>query len=172
MTAAAVILPEGFPTDALRDSKRLSANRRAALDILIREQAVAWGIGWVSPKDIDRINILQASLLAMRRAYQAMLKKGEIDPADVAMLLVDGNQFPPIEERPLYAVIKGDGAIPEIMAASIIAKEARDSWMCTIARRYPHWEFEKHKGYPTKRHKELCRIHGRSPIHRRSFKSV
>ncbi len=167
VTAAAVILPEDFPVDRLRDSKRLSAKRRAELDLLIRERAVSYGIGWASPRTIDSINILQASLLAMRRAYENMLLHApEITPV---MALVDGNQFPnlPIET---IAVIKGDSAVPEIMAASIIAKEARDAWMVKAAKRYDRWELDKHKGYPTKRHKQLCAEHGISPIHRRSFR--
>ncbi len=167
VTAAAVILPDDFPKDRLRDSKKLSPKKRAELNILIKEEAISWGIGWASPRTIDSINILQASLLAMRRAYDEMVvRNGHIPPY---IACVDGNQFPPLSIH-MYAIIKGDSALPEIMAASIIAKEARDSWMIKISQRYDRWDFEKHKGYPTKRHKELCTAHGISPIHRRSFR--
>jgi ribonuclease HII len=167
VTAAAVILHEDFPVDLLDDSKKLSAKKRALLDVMIREQALAWGIGWVSPKSIDEMNILQASLLAMERAYGTMCRTFGID--DAQLLLIDGNTFPHMNHH-MAAVIKGDGAVPEIMAASIIAKEARDRWMVRIAERFPQWEFERHKGYPTKRHKALCLSHGISPIHRTSFR--
>ncbi len=167
VTAAAVILNEDFPVDQLRDSKRLSSKRRAVLEPMIKEEAIAWGIGWVSPKMIDKINILQASLLAMRRAYEQMCTTFSIE--QIQLVLIDGNTFPPIDND-MFAIIKGDGAVPEVMAASIIAKEARDRWMRKIAIQYPLWEFARHKGYPTRLHKELCVIHGLSPIHRKSFR--
>ncbi len=114
VTAAAVILHEDFPVDLLDDSKKLSAKKRALLDVMIREQALAWGIGWVSPKSIDEMNILQASLLAMERAYGTMCRTFGID--DAQLLLIDGNTFPHMNHH-MAAVIKGDGAVPEIMAA-------------------------------------------------------
>lgn len=163
VTAAAVILPLGFDTGILDDSKKLSAKRRDRVEQQIISGCTAWALGWASPLQIDRINILQASLLAMRRAFLNLPKV-----QDQLIVLVDGNQIPdlPCECR---AIVRGDATIPQIMAASILAKQARDKWMCRAAERYPLWEFERHKGYPTKRHRELCLDHGLSPIHRRSF---
>lgn len=170
VTAAAVILNEEFPTTLLRDSKRLSEKKRATLETLIKGSATAWGLGWASPKTIDEINILQATLLAMKRAVTNMCLNYSLDVInDIDYLLIDGNSFPDLSHH-MYAIIKGDSAVAEIMAASILAKQARDRWMTRIAVRYPHWEFEKHKGYPTRRHKTLCAEHGISPIHRTSFR--
>lgn len=170
VTAAAVILSQDFPVELLRDSKRLSANRRAALESLILEESLAFGIGWCSPREIDRINILQASLKAMQRAYQAASSQLSTDYR-ITYVLVDGNQFPETENH-MYAIVKGDAMVPEIMAASILAKQARDRWMIKASQRYVEWQFAKHKGYPTALHKQLCAEHGLSPIHRTSFRIV
>lgn len=170
VTAAAVILSQDFPVELLRDSKRLSANRRAVLESLILEASLAFGIGWCSPREIDRINILQASLKAMQRAYQAACSHLSSDYR-ISYVLVDGNQFPETQQH-MYAIVKGDAMVPEIMAASILAKQARDRWMLGASQRYVHWQFEKHKGYPTALHKQLCAEHGLCPIHRRSFRIV
>jgi ribonuclease HII len=135
---------------------------------MIKASSLAWAVGWCSPREIDKINILQASLTAMARAFKEM--KASL-PADssISLVLIDGNQFPPIDDH-MYAIVKGDAIVPEIMAASILAKEARDRWMRTASLRLPAWQFDKHKGYPTKLHRQLCVEHGISPIHRRSFR--
>jgi ribonuclease HII len=170
VTAAAVVLPQGFPVDVLRDSKRLSPKRRRNIETIIRSGCIAFGIGWCSPREIDRINILQASLRAMERAYQAA---AALLPPDywIVHVLIDGNQFPRIDDH-MYAIVKGDAMVPEIMAASILAKQARDRWMLKASQRYVHWQFEKHKGYPTAEHRRLCSEYGLSPIHRKSFRIV
>lgn len=173
VTAAAVILPDDFPIDMLGDSKRLSERRRVLAAEEIMGRAVCWGIGWVSPRDIDRINILQASLLAMKRAYDQMTLRESPDaviPYELIRVYVDGLYVPQIEAGEMSAVVRGDSTIPAIMAASILAKTARDSWMVSIAKKYPLWDFDLHKGYPTAHHRALCREYGISPIHRKSFK--
>lgn len=162
VTAAAVILGDGFPTDALRDSKRLTPARREALTRIIRENALAWAIGWASHTEIDRINILHASHLAMRRAIQTLGMAAEDT-------IVDGSVLPELGVR-ARAVIKADARVPEVMAASILAKVARDQWMCRYSTIEPAYEYEVHKGYPTPRHRELLRLHGPSRIQRRSFR--
>ena len=161
VTAAAVILPEDFPVDILADSKRLTERKRERVAAVIRERALCYGIGWASPAEIDRINILRASLLAMRRAYDELV----IRPQRV---LVDGLYVPEIQGD-CRAIVKGDTFVREIQAASIIAKTERDRWMIEYARFDGRYGFERHKGYPTPEHRRLCRIHGLSPIHRRSF---
>jgi len=161
VTAAAVILPADFPVEILADSKRLTARQRERAAAVIRERAVAYGVGWASPEEIDRINILQASLLAMRRAYNELV----IRPQRV---LVDGLHIPDIEGN-CRAIVRGDTFVREIQAASIIAKTERDRWMIQYARIDDRYGFERHKGYPTPEHRRLCCIHGLSPIHRRSF---
>ncbi len=161
VTAAAVILPADFPVEILADSKRLTAGQRERAAAVIRERAVAYGIGWASPEEIDRINILRASLLAMRRAYEELSIRPQI-------VLVDGPYTPEIEGD-CRAIVRGDTFVREIQAASIIAKTERDRWMIDYARLDSRYGFERHKGYPTPEHRRLCRIHGLSPIHRRSF---
>ena len=173
VTAAAVILPDDFPIGMLADSKRLSERRRILAADAIKERAVCWGIGWVSPRDIDRINILQASLLAMKRAYEQMILHSCPDaviPHKMISVYIDGLYVPQIEAKERSAVVRGDSTIPAIMAASILAKTARDNWMVSIAKKYPSWDFDRHKGYPTAHHKALCREFGISPIHRKSFR--
>ncbi len=161
VTAAAVILPEDFPFGILADSKRLTERQRERAAALIRERALAYGVGWASNEEIDRINILRASLLAMRRASDGL----SICPQ---LVLVDGPYTPEIEGD-CRAIVRGDTFVREIQAASIIAKTERDRWMIEYARLDPRYGFERHKGYPTFEHRRLCRIHGLSPIHRRSF---
>lgn len=165
VTAAAVILPPDFPLELLSDSKKLTEKKRLAAEIVIKEKAIAWKVSWASPKTIDTINILQASLLAMQRAFYGL---PYLLP-DNSLVLVDGNTLPDLP-CPAEAIIKGDSLIPEIMAASILAKCARDRWMEKAAERYPEWNFEKHKGYPTALHRQKCREYGLTPIHRKSFK--
>jgi ribonuclease HII len=169
VSAGAVALPEGFPLDALDDSKALSAARRERAYALIVEGAVAWSVAWAYPCEIDELNILRASLLAMRRAYSglvaALAGAGRPEPAAV---YVDGNRAPELG-RPCAAVVKGDGIIPAIMAASILAKVARDRAMERYDWLYPEYGYARHKGYPTAAHREACRTLGPSPIQRMSF---
>ncbi|HVP18484.1 MAG TPA: ribonuclease HII, partial [Spirochaetia bacterium] len=145
VTAAAVILPRGFPLDLLDDSKVLSPAQRREASVLIRREAVAWSLGWASSSEIDALNILGATLLAMRRAVQALTVRPRT-------LLVDG-LFCPECGIPGAAIVKGDETVAQIMAASIIAKTARDAWMEEYARIEPAYGFEKHKGYPTAEHR-------------------
>lgn len=162
--AAAVILDPDRPIEGLRDSKKLSEKRRDELDQVIREQALAFAIGRAEAEEIDRINILQASLLAMKRAIEALEKT----PARV---LVDGIHAP-LVIMPVETIIKGDSKIPEISAASIIAKVARDREMMRFDEVYPEYGFASHKGYPTRLHLEAIRTYGVLPIHRKSFRPV
>lgn len=161
VTASAVILPEDFDIEILNDSKKLSEKKRNAAAAVIMELAVSYGIGWVWPAEIDEINIHNASLLAMKRAADEL----KIVPD---LYLVDG-KFSPELNADARAVIKGDASEHCIMAASILAKTARDRWMIRYSWIEPDWEFDRHKGYPTRRHAELCRTFGSSPIQRKSF---
>lgn len=162
VTAGAVVLPRDFPVYILDDSKRLSPQKRTAAAAHIMRHAAAWGVGWAWPEEIDRMNILNAALLAMTRAF------AEITQA-VHEVLVDGNRAPelPVACR---AVVGGDGLIPEIMAASILAKTCRDRWMTRFSWIYPEYHFDQHKGYPTALHRAMCARYGPCPIHRRSFR--
>jgi len=160
--AAAVILPENFPLDILDDSKRLSEKKREIAMRVIYEKALAWGIGWASNEEIDEINILRASLLAMERAYVAMNIR-----ADEA--IVDGLHVPNLD-IPCRALVKADSSVAAVMAASILAKTARDRMMLRYAWLYPEYGYEKHKGYPTKMHFERIAHYGCSPIQRLSFR--
>ncbi len=162
VTAAAVILPEGFPLEMLDDSKVLSPEQREQAEVLIRELAVAWATGWASSREIDRINIHQATLRAMARALERLAVRPEL-------VLVDG-LFAPPTALPCRTVVRGDATEAPIMAASILAKTARDRWMCVYGRRCPQYEFAQHKGYATLRHRRLVLEHGLSPIHRLSFR--
>jgi ribonuclease HII len=169
VSAAAVVLPEAFPLVVLGDSKALSARRREAAWSLIVERACAWSVAWAWPCEIDALNILGASLLAMRRAYLGLASilaaRGLEAPAEV---YVDGNRCPDLG-RPCEAVIKGDGLVPAIMAASILAKVARDRAMERYDWLYPEYGYARHKGYPTAAHREACLRLGPSPIQRSSF---
>jgi ribonuclease HII len=169
VSAGAVVLPDRFPLEALGDSKALSARRREAAYALIVERSVAWSVAWAYPCEIDELNILGASLLAMRRAYLGVAARlaaaGRRLPAEV---YVDGNRLPELG-RPCAAVVKGDGLVPAIMAASILAKVARDRAMERYDWLYPEYGYARHKGYPTAAHREACRALGPSPIQRLSF---
>ena len=167
VVASAVVLPPDFPVEILADSKKLSEKkRRKAYDIII-QKAVSYGTGWVWPEEIDEINILNASLLAMKRAWLSMSV-----PVHPDRILVDGLFTPPIEtDIPMEAIVKGDDKVHEIMAASILAKVQRDAWMVDYAKKDGRYGFEKHKGYPTKAHREAVAKYGLSPIHRKSFHS-
>ena len=163
VVAAAVVLGKGFPIHVLADSKALTAARRARAEALIREKALAWSIAEVSHTEIDRINILQATLAAMKKALTG------IDiPVDEA--LIDGNHCPPRCPVPCRAIVRGDSLVPEIMAASILAKTHRDRRMEALALQYPGYGFEKHKGYPTAAHRAAIIKLGPCPIHRMSFR--
>lgn len=164
VVAAAVILDPLRPIAGLADSKRLTANRRAALDIIIRENALAWSLGRAEVAEIDQINILQASLLAMQRAVESLA----ICPSHA---LVDGNRCPQLACT-VEAIVAGDSSEPAISAASIIAKVARDREMVEMDLQYPGYGLAQHKGYPTKAHLQALLEHGVTPIHRRSFGPV
>ncbi|GHU10348.1 ribonuclease HII [Spirochaetia bacterium] len=171
--AACVVLKPEFPVELLNDSKKLSAQKRETARIAIYEKAAAWGIGACSAAEIDKINILQASLLAMRRAWDDMFlrESGIFDCSNPANLegIVDG-LFVPDVPFPCRALVKADSSVPEVMAASILAKTARDRMMDRYGWIYPEYGYEKHKGYPTKAHREALVRLGPSPIQRLSFK--
>ncbi len=162
VTAAAVILPEGFPLEFLADSKALTPACRGRFACVIRSRAVAISVGWAWPEEIDRLNIHRATLLAMTRAVRGLSRKP-------TLLLVDG-LFTPNVGISARAIVKGDATVPQIMAASIIAKTSRDAWMERYARIEPAYGFERHKGYPTREHRGCIEAYGISPIHRRSFR--
>ena len=162
--AAAVILDPARPIQGLADSKKLSEKRRDALAILIRERALAWCIAQASVEEIDTINILRASLLAMKRAVEGL----GIAPQEV---LVDGLYCPEVG-FPSRAIVKGDSKVAEISAASILAKTARDEDMLRLHALYPHYGFQRHKGYPVPEHLAALSTHGVSPEHRRSYAPV
>lgn len=164
VVSAAVVLPEKFDVPGINDSKKLSEKKREALFPLIQNQAIAFGIGMADHGEIDRINILQASLLSMKRAVEDLGLTPDY-------LLIDGKFTidSTIDQRP---VIKGDALSLSIAAASILAKVTRDRIMKDLDLRYPVYGFSRHKGYPTKAHKEAILTHGPSPVHRKSFKGV
>lgn len=166
--AAAVILPDDFPIEILNDSKKLSEKKRAAAEAVIKEKAL-WGIAFVDHKKIDEINILEASMLAMKNAFEDMLKKKPDLKLDEISGITDGTRCPdvPVECR---CEPKADGKYPCVMAASILAKTARDRLMLEMDKKYPDYGYAKHKGYPTKAHREICHKLGPSPIQRLTFK--
>lgn len=164
VVAAAVILDPAHPIAGLADSKTLSPIRREQLATEIRAKALAWALGRAEVAEIDRLNILQASLLAMQRAIAAL----SIVPDQA---LVDGNRCPPLA-CPCRAIVKGDATVPAISAASILAKVARDAEMGELHERYPRYGFAQHKGYPTAAHRDALRRFGPCPEHRRSFAPV
>lgn len=162
--AAAVILDPARPIEGLADSKKLTATRREHLAVLIRERALAWAIASSSVAEIDQLNILHASLLAMSRAV------AQLQPA-ASHALIDGNRVPKLA-IPATAIVKGDALEPAISAASILAKTARDAELCALHQRYPQYGFAAHKGYPTAEHLAAIREHGVLREHRRSFAPV
>jgi ribonuclease HII len=165
VVAAAVILDASRPIAGLTDSKKLSASRRATLELEIKHSASAWAIAEASQSEVDDINILQASLLAMKRAVLALNLKPD-------QVLVDGNRLPPLDGYAMIAIVKGDLSEPCISAASILAKEYRDRQMLELDRLYPEYGFAQHKGYPTALHRERLQQYGVSPVHRLSFGPV
>ena len=164
VVAAAVVLPKDFPINLLNDSKKMNEKARLEAETIIKEKAIAYSISVIDHETIDKINILKASLLGMKNSYEAVSQMTHVD-----MLLCDGNKTPDVS-CPVEAIVKGDAKIPEIMAASILAKNERDRIMDEYAKIYPGYGFEKHKGYPTKAHYEAIEKLGITDIHRKTFK--
>ena len=160
--AAAVILPADYSNPRLNDSKQLTERQRYALREEVERDALAWAVGVVTPEEIDRINILNASFLAMHRAVSALKLRPQ-------HLLIDGNRFRPYEEIPHTTVVKGDGKYLSIAAASILAKTYRDDYMLRLAEEYPCYDWQHNKGYPTAKHRAAIAAHGATPYHRQSF---
>lgn len=166
--AAAVVLDPNHPIAGLADSKAISEKKREALAVEIKTSALAWAVASSSVDEIDTINILQASLLAMQRAVNEILNTSNVMPA---LVQIDGNKCPKLN-LPCEAVVKGDSKVAAISAASILAKTARDNEMRLLDQQYPAYALAKHKGYPTAQHVALLQAHGPSPIHRKTFKTV
>lgn len=160
--AAAVILPDGYQNELLNDSKQLTERRRYELREIIERDAVAWAVGVVTPEEIDQINILNASILAMHRALDQLKVRPEA-------IIVDGNRFKPYQKVPYTTIVKGDGKYLSIAAASILAKTYRDDYMNRLAEDYPQYDWQSNKGYPTKKHREAIRQYGTTPYHRKSY---
>lgn len=160
--AAAVILPPNYANPELNDSKKLTDKKRKALRLQIERDAVAWAVGIVTPEEIDEINILNASILAMHRALDQL----KVRPQAV---IVDGNRFKPYHNLPYSTIVKGDGKYMAIAAASILAKTFRDDYMDELACKYPYYDWKSNKGYPTKKHREAIRQYGITPYHRKSY---
>ena len=163
--AAAVILPKGFRHKALNDSKKMSLQQRNDLRIYIEEKALAWAVGVVDHQEIDKINILNASFLAMHRAIGNLKTQPEA-------LLIDGNRFNAYPDISHHCIIKGDGKFKNIAAASVLAKTHRDEFMEKIHKKYPYYNWLSNKGYPTKDHRTAIKEHGLSPYHRMSFRQL
>ena len=170
--ASAVILDAAHPITGLADSKKITEKRRDALAIEIKQHALAWAIATISVEEIDEINILQASLLAMKRAVEAMQTAfAEVLSGQAIHVQVDGNKRPNISLS-CEAIVKGDSKVQAISAASILAKTAHDANLYELDKQYPMYGFAQHKGYPTKAHMVLLQEHGVSPVHRRSYAPV
>ncbi len=161
--AAAVILPSDFRNEVLNDSKQLTEKQRYDLRPIIEKEAVAWAVGIVSPEEIDRINILKASFLAMHRAIDALAVRPEA-------LLIDGNRFTPYAGIPHSCEVKGDGRFLSIAAASVLAKTYRDDYMLRLHEEYPQYGWNENKGYPTRAHRDAIRQYGATPYHRQTFR--
>ena len=160
--AAAVILPPDYRNELLNDSKQLTEKRRYELREIIERDAVAWAVGIVTPEEIDKINILNASILAMHRALDQLKVRPEA-------IIVDGNRFKPYQKLPHTTIVKGDGKYLSIAAASILAKTYRDDYMNGLAKEYPMYDWLSNKGYPTKKHREAIKQYGITPYHRKSY---
>ena len=160
--AAAVILPPDYQNELLNDSKKLTAKKRYALREEIERDAIAWAVGIVTPEEIDKINILNASFLAMHRALDQLSVRPEA-------VIVDGNRFKPYQDLPSTTIGKGDGKYLSIAAASILAKTYRDDYMLSLAEEYPQYDWQSNMGYPTKKHRQAIREHGITPYHRKSY---
>ena len=162
VTAAAVILPEGFHNDLINDSKQLTERQREQLRPIIEREAVAWAVAMVSPQEIDKVNILRASIMAMHRALDQL----QVTPQAI---LVDGNRFLPYRDIPYTTIVKGDGKMLSIAAASILAKTHRDELMRQLDQQFPQYGWARNKGYPTPAHRDAIARHGITPHHRRTF---
>jgi ribonuclease HII len=160
--AAAVILPDGYENALLNDSKQLTERRRYELRTIIERDAVAWAVGIVTPEEIDHINILNASILAMHRALDQLTVRPQA-------VIVDGNRFKKYGDLPHTTIVKGDGKYMAIAAASILAKTYRDDYMNRLADEYPQYDWRQNKGYPTRKHREAIRQYGITPYHRKSY---
>ena len=160
--AAAVILPPDYENDLLNDSKKLTAKKRYALREVIQRDALAWAVGIVTPEEIDKINILNASFLAMHRALDQLSLRPEA-------VIVDGNRFKPYQDLPFTTIVKGDGKYLSIAAASVLAKTYRDDYMLSLAKEYPQYDWQSNMGYPTKKHRQAILDHGITPYHRKSY---
>ena len=160
--AAAVILPPDYQNELLNDSKKLTAKKRYALREEIERDAIAWAVGIVTPEEIDKINILNASFLAMHRALDQLKVRPEA-------IIVDGNRFKPYQDLSSTTIVKGDGKYLSIAAASILAKTYRDDYMLSLAEEYPQYDWQSNMGYPTKKHRQAIREHGITPYHRKSY---
>ncbi len=160
--AAAVILPPDYQNELLNDSKKLTAKKRYALREEIERDAIAWAVGIVTPEEIDKINILNASFLAMHRALDQLQVRPEA-------VIVDGNRFKPYQDLPSTTIVKGDGKYLSIAAASILAKTYRDDYMLSLAEEYPQYDWKSNMGYPTKKHRKAILEHGITPYHRKSY---
>lgn len=161
--AAAVILPDGYTNPLLNDSKKLTEHQREQLRPIIERDALAWGVGWATNEEIDDINILNASILAMHRALDSL----GVQPGQIA---VDGNRFKPYRDIPHVTIVKGDGKYANIAAASILAKTHRDEWMRRAAMQHPGYRWEVNKGYPTADHRAAIAEIGTTPLHRLTFR--
>ncbi|QUB63074.1 ribonuclease HII [Prevotella melaninogenica] len=160
--AAAVILPSDYQNELLNDSKKLTAKKRYALREEIERDAIAWAVGIVTPEEIDKINILNASFLAMHRALDQLQVRPEA-------VIVDGNRFNPYQDLPSTTIVKGDGKYLSIAAASILAKTYRDDYMLSLAEEYPQYDWQSNMGYPTKKHRQAILEHGITSYHRKSY---
>lgn len=161
--AAAVILPDDFHHPLINDSKQLTERQRDSLRPVIEAEAIAWAVGVVDNAEIDKINILNASILAMHRALDAL----DVRPQGI---IVDGNRFKPYRDLPWQTFVKGDGRFANIAAASILAKTHRDEAMTTLHEQYPMYHWDVNKGYPTKAHRQAIALYGASPLHRQTFR--
>ena len=163
--AAAVVLPDGFSNELLNDSKQLTEKQREQLRVVIENEAVAWAVGIVTAKEIDEINILNASILAMHRALAQVEQKLQFQH-----IIVDGNRFKPYRDIAHQTVVKGDGKYMSIAAASVLAKTHRDEYMCRLHEEYPQYDWKGNKGYPTKKHRLAIEQYGTTPYHRMTFR--
>ena len=163
--AAAVIFPKDYENELLNDSKQLTDKKRKQLREIIQRDALAWAVGIVTAEEIDQINILNASILAMHRALDQLTIRPE-------RIIVDGNKFKKYKDVPHETIVKGDGKYLSIAAASILAKTYRDDYMDEMAEKYPYYDWQKNKGYPTKKHRQGIVEHGLTPIHRMSFNQL
>lgn len=163
VVAAAVILPDNFSNELLNDSKQLTEKQREALRVIIEREAVCWAVASASPEEIDQINILRASILAMHRAVDALSVRPQL-------LLIDGNRFSPYPGILHQTIVKGDSIYLSIAAASVLAKTHRDELMYELDQHYPHYNWKQNKAYPTKAHKEAIRKYGTTTFHRMTFK--